>query len=333
MALRYLPVNRRFLSLLAGLFALHGVQSQGCDAPLQLCGESPTAIGISALQPTLYSCIDAPYAVFLQFRTNQSTDFTGSVQVNFDAINCSSGGVPDVVQAIVVEPNQQDFCEVSEYVPVSPCVEFSAAYALNSAALLPNADYLLIVGTSHDPNVSPCAMTVTLGGAAVGINACCTANLALGQSAELTATGGDPALGYVWAPDAYISPATGPVVVVSPQTTTTYTVSGFIGSCAYSDAVTVTVGNPLDIPNSFTPNEDGFNDFWSIPDLIPYDRARLLVYDRWGQIVFRSTGYPQPWDGKRNGNPVPEGAYYYTIELNDAGLNLPTITGSISLVR
>ena len=283
--------------------------SQDCDNPQVLCGEMPTAINLSALQPVMYSCMDAPYTLFMEFTTNSNADFTGSAQIDFQAINCNTSSVPDLITALVVEPDQQDYCDDLSYVPVSPCVEFSEANSLITTDLAPNTRYLLLIGTAHDPVSSPCGLTVTLSGQAVGINACCTANLAQGQSADLAVTGGDPALGYVWAPDYFISTTTGESVVVAPDVTTTYTVSGFIGACAYSDAVTVTVGNPLEIPNSFTPNDDGFNDRWSIPDLIAYDRARLLVYDRWGQIVFRSTGYPQPWDGKRNGKPVPAGAY------------------------
>ena len=327
--MRYPSVIRILPLLFLSVFA----RAQDCSDPQLLCGEMPTSVGLSVLQPVIYSCMDAPYVQFLQFRTNQNVDFTGSVQIDFDAINCGTDGVPDILQAVIVEPDQQNFCDELAYVPASPCAEFSEAYTLVSQDLTPNTDYLLLIGTSHEPTTAPCALVVSLTGAAVGIDACCTANLAQGQSAELNVSGGNPALGYVWSPDAFISTTTGPTVVVTPEFTTTYTVSGFIGACAYSDAVTVTVGNPLEVPNSFTPNDDGFNDVWSIPDLIPYDRARMLVYDRWGQIVFRSTGYPQPWDGKRNGKPVPEGAYYYTIDLNDVGLNLPTITGSLTLVR
>jgi gliding motility-associated-like protein len=317
------------------LFALGSTRAtaQDCNNPQLICGEAPTAIGLSNLQPVTYECMNAPYTLFLHFTTNLNTSFTGSVNLHFDAMNCGTDGVPDIIQAIIVKPNQQDFCNDLAYTPVSPCLDVTGPTTLSTVGLTPNTDYLIILGTAHEPTNSPCSMTLSLTGSAIGINACCTANLAQGQSAEISVVGGDPALGYVWSPEYYITPTTGEQVTVSPLNTTTYTVSGFIGACAYSDAVTVTVGNPLDIPNSFTPNDDGFNDFWSIPDLIPYDRARLLIYDRWGQVVYRSTGYPKPWDGNRNGKAVPEGAYYYTIDLNDEGLNLPTITGSITLVR
>lgn len=329
---RYPVVMRIFLTLSCLALAFQA-KSQGCDNPQVLCGEMPTTVNLSALQPISYGCIDAPYTHFLEFTTNLNPDFTGQVQVNFEGFSCATSNVPDLIHAVVVEPDQQDFCDEVAYTPVTPCVDISGGYTLTSSNLSPNSQYLIILGTSHEPTTSPCSITITLTGEAIGINACCTANLAQGQSAELTVSGGDPMLGYTWSPDYFISTTVGPAVTVAPDATTTYSVSGFIGACAYSDAVQVTVGNPLDIPNSFTPNDDGFNDVWSIPDLIPYDRARLLVYDRWGQIVHRSTGYPQPWDGSRDGKPVPEGAYYYTIDLNDSGLDIPTITGSITLVR
>jgi gliding motility-associated-like protein len=147
-------------------------------------------------------------------------------------------------------------------------------------------------------------------------------------------SGANEDLGYTWFPDYGLSSAAGTSVVASPAVTTTYSVSGFFGGCQYTDAVTITVGNPLGLPTSFTPNDDGYNDTWDVDGLLEYNLADIRIFDRWGQVVYRSVGYSQPWDGRNGGKEVPVGTYYYAIDLNDPLLvELETITGFISIIR
>jgi gliding motility-associated-like protein len=68
------------------------------------------------------------------------------------------------------------------------------------------------------------------------------------------------------------------------------------------------------VPNTFTPNGDGYNDRWDIKDLNQYVGCVVEVYNTAGALIFRSTGYGQPWDGTSNGKPVPAGTYYYVID-------------------
>jgi gliding motility-associated-like protein len=97
------------------------------------------------------------------------------------------------------------------------------------------------------------------------------------------------------------------------------------------------VVNPIEVsiqiatpPNIFTPNNDGVNDRWEIPSLNSYLQCRVDIYDRYGRIVFHSTGYDQPWDGTINGNPLPIGTYYYIIKVSD---KLALISGSVTILR
>ena len=71
------------------------------------------------------------------------------------------------------------------------------------------------------------------------------------------------------------------------------------------------------IPTAFTPNGDGHNDFWELPEAILYPNMSVEVYDRWGRIVFKANnGYTKPWDGTDlSGNKLPIDAYYYIINL------------------
>jgi gliding motility-associated-like protein/uncharacterized repeat protein (TIGR01451 family) len=86
------------------------------------------------------------------------------------------------------------------------------------------------------------------------------------------------------------------------------------------------------IPDTFSPNDDGVNDTFIIPGIELYPGNELIVYNRWGNIVFRMMSYDNSWNGSaRNTNEkLPVGTYFYTITL---GKNLPTMKGYIYLTK
>jgi gliding motility-associated-like protein len=87
------------------------------------------------------------------------------------------------------------------------------------------------------------------------------------------------------------------------------------------------------IPNVISPNGDGKNDFWRLDFVdVFYPNAEIEIFNRWGESIFRSTGYSNAWDGSYKGNPLPVGAYYYTLDLKDP--NKPgVIKGNITLIK
>jgi len=68
-----------------------------------------------------------------------------------------------------------------------------------------------------------------------------------------------------------------------------------------------------DIPNAFSPNGDGINDRWEIKALAGYPDCTVDVFNRWGQSVYSSKGYRNPWDGNYKNILLPLGTYYYVI--------------------
>jgi len=70
-------------------------------------------------------------------------------------------------------------------------------------------------------------------------------------------------------------------------------------------------------PSGFSPNNDGDNDTWVIDDLFFYPNNKLTIFNRWGDPVFEADRYQNNWDGMYNGDPLPEGTYYYLIDLGD----------------
>ncbi|MCT4582402.1 MAG: gliding motility-associated C-terminal domain-containing protein [Flavobacteriales bacterium] len=102
--------------------------------------------------------------------------------------------------------------------------------------------------------------------------------------------------------------------------------------CVNSDTVHVRPIPEISFPNGFTPNDDGTNDYWQIDFIKEFPQSVVEVYNRWGQLLFRSIGYNEPWDGIYKGKRLPVGTYYYIIELNDP--NFPdAFTGPITIMR
>lgn len=88
------------------------------------------------------------------------------------------------------------------------------------------------------------------------------------------------------------------------------------------------------VPNAFTPNGDSVNDTF-YPRIEGFKRYEMIIYDRWGDEVFRTTDLNKHWDGKANGgkNISPLGVYTYTIKVLDIQKNERSYLGSVTLVR
>lgn len=87
---------------------------------------------------------------------------------------------------------------------------------------------------------------------------------------------------------------------------------------------------PLLVPNTFSPNGDQINDTWVIPGTSTYDKAHLVVFNRWGQKVHEFRGQLNTTNGWDGGN-YPVGTYYYILNLNTE--DYPVITGGVTITR
>ena len=96
---------------------------------------------------------------------------------------------------------------------------------------------------------------------------------------------------------------------------------------------TVTTEISTLIPNAISPNDDAKNDVWKLEfiDLL-FPNATVEIYNQWGQQLFYSTGYSTPWDGKYEGELVPDGNYFYIINLN-AGLEVDQFKGALLVLK
>ena len=91
-------------------------------------------------------------------------------------------------------------------------------------------------------------------------------------------------------------------------------------------------GEDLLIPNAISPNGDGKNEFWVIPRISQYPNHKLIIINRWSQVLFEASPYNNDWAGTTNdGSPLPEGTYYYSITLMDG--KTPIQNGTITIIR
>lgn len=140
-------------------------------------------------------------------------------------------------------------------------------------------------------------------------------------------------ISYTWSPSANMINIQSLQPSVSPSVDTRYVLeaTSTLGCGSSSDEVFVKVFDKIFIPNVFSPNGDGINDTWLVEPLDLFDESVTLVYNRYGQVVYKSNGYSKPWDGTHNGKPVPAGNYYYVIDLR---VNKePRLTGWLFIVR
>jgi gliding motility-associated-like protein len=115
---------------------------------------------------------------------------------------------------------------------------------------------------------------------------------------------------------------------VNPVILTVTDVNGNISTCTANVTVefneVLGVGACLTIFNEFSPNNDGYNDYFYIKCVELYPNNRLEVFNRWGHKVYEKQNYNNNWDGTANsGNTInkkeklPVGTYYYVFDLGD----------------
>lgn len=182
-----------------------------------------------------------------------------------------------------------------------------------------------------------CPVVVTMAAPPVGVvsfpvDAGPDLSISPGSSAHLQGSTTAPV--YSWTPAGSLSSTTILDPFAIPEVTTTYFLTATDGVCTFSDDVTVNVSSPFMITNTFTPNGDGYNDTWEIPALEEFPNCSVEIFDRWGQLVYQTTGYAlkKSWDGRSNGRELTESVYFYTIDLRDPDFKEP-FRGTITLIR
>jgi gliding motility-associated-like protein len=88
-----------------------------------------------------------------------------------------------------------------------------------------------------------------------------------------------------------------------------------VNGCLEETTFVISVDNELIFPNYITPNGDGINDVLEIEGVEQISMPRLVVFNKWGQVVADIENYQNDWKGTdRYDNELPDGAYYYSLD-------------------
>ncbi len=109
--------------------------------------------------------------------------------------------------------------------------------------------------------------------------------------------------------------------------------------CSYTETLNIkTLESFIEVPNVFTPNDDGINDEFRVA-YKSIKEYHIWIYNRWGRLVYKSTDPAKGWDGRINGKPASVGTYYYIInaygeDTNDKGKRVHyKLSGDCNLLR
>lgn len=115
-----------------------------------------------------------------------------------------------------------------------------------------------------------------------------------------------------------------------------YTAEVRINGCSTSDSIEVFKDCYIDIPNAFSPNNDGINDYFFPRQMLTEGivKFKMNIFNRWGQIIFETTSINgRGWDGKFNDKDQPEGVYVYMIDVELKNDKTEHYTGNLTLLR
>lgn len=151
-----------------------------------------------------------------------------------------------------------------------------------------------------------------------------------GDPVQLFATG-DGTL--VWSPDLWLDCTECPTPWSRPDASITYTVTitDSLG-CKNSDDVVIILNGTLYVPNTFTPNGDGKNDLFQAWGT-EIDTFRMLVFNRWGEEIYRTEKMSEGWDGKYNGVDSQIDTYVWRVDVTELAGHTRTLYGHVNLVR
>ncbi len=134
-----------------------------------------------------------------------------------------------------------------------------------------------------------------------------------------------------------------PIVWSTGETTPTiqinypgyYWVTASENGCAFTDTILVDTSGAFlgEIPNVFTPNNDDVNDYFEI-ESNKTTFYKLVIMNRWENILFQTSDYQEFWDGKFDSLPVEDGTYFYKLTYQFECMTEPEIkSGFIHLIR
>lgn len=155
-----------------------------------------------------------------------------------------------------------------------------------------------------------------------------------GGSTTLNSSGG---VSYVWSPSSGLSCTNCASPVAEPSASTVYCVTGTdANGCTDTACVAVNVSGDCGevfVPNAFSPNNDGSNDVLCVYGKQCIAEMELMIYSRWGELVFESRDPDACWDGTYKGESLNTGVFVFYLRGTMLNGDPLMLEGNISLMR
>lgn len=120
---------------------------------------------------------------------------------------------------------------------------------------------------------------------------------------------------------------------ISPIETSSYILSTIDqNGCENSDTVMVFLDGVLYIPNTFTPNSDGINDYFVIKGE-EIKSFQLYIFNRWGQLIYTADSMDDYWDGRHKGVSVQNDTYVWKVTYEDFQNNTGSLIGHVNVLH
>ncbi|MEZ4880608.1 MAG: PKD domain-containing protein [Chitinophagales bacterium] len=88
----------------------------------------------------------------------------------------------------------------------------------------------------------------------------------------------------------------------------------YLKECSIEDTLQLNLDCDVAIPNAFSPNLDGVNDYFNLINSGSVETFKLQVFNRWGELLFETDSYNKPWDGTYKNQDVPVDSYVYIVK-------------------
>jgi gliding motility-associated-like protein len=167
-------------------------------------------------------------------------------------------------------------------------------------------------------------------------------DICLGETTTITVTGCEDCT-YTWTGPGDITPIDGPVVTVTPDVDgmVTYTVTVEKDGCSETLSIPIMVTELICtseyffLPNAFTPNGDNINDILRVRSnfLEKITGFELQIYNRWGDLVFKTEDPMVGWDGTYKGRDLPPDVYGFFMKVDCPTGDDVMTQGNISLLK
>jgi gliding motility-associated-like protein len=163
----------------------------------------------------------------------------------------------------------------------------------------------------------------------------------VGSSFTIAPTG-SAVIDYLWTPATALSCTNCYNTIASPKNTTAYTIKVTdANGCINTDNITIIVicnDKNVFIPNTFSPNNDGTNDWFYPRGTGLFSIQSMRIFNRWGEMVFQKANlFPNDqfagWNGRYNGKLLNSDVYTYIIEIICENSEVISYKGNITLIQ